>query len=198
MALTRITLLALTIALGGCARQPRITSTATPGTDFTKYRTYAIKPGNVAYPGASDPEREAIAQRIQDAVAMELEGRGLVPQPEGPDVVVTYTAGAREVGGDAAPVRAPVGVDVRGPAGGGYDEPGAVTAREWPDAAADMEGRGRYREGTLVIDLLDGQSRHLVWRATATLELASDRGGRMIGPTVSRAFESLPLGTRAR
>jgi hypothetical protein len=107
-------------------------------------------------------------------------------------VIVTYTAGARQAGGAAggAASRAPVGVDISGP--GGYDEPGAVRARELPDAAADAELR-RYNDGSLVIDLLDGQTRRLVWRATADLELASDRGGRMIDAVVRRAFAALPL-----
>ena len=184
-------------AAAGCSRQPRVTSTATPGTDFSRYRTYAIKPGNVVYPGAPPEQRDAITKRIQDALAAELEARGLEPQPEEPDLVVTYTAGARQAGGGAEMVRAPAGVDVRGPAGTGYDEPGVVMPREWPDAAADLETRGRYQEGTLVIDLLDGRSRHLVWRATADLELASDLGARRIDPTVARAFAGLPLGNRA-
>ena len=184
-------------AAAGCAKQPRVTSTVTPGTDFSRYRTYAIRPGNVVYPGASAEKRDAIVQLIQDAVAAELEARGLQPQPDEPDLVVTYTAGARQMGGGPDLGRAPAGVNVRGPGGGGYDEPGAVVAREWPDAAADMESRERYQEGTLMIDLLDGKSRHLVWRATADAELASDGSGRRIAPIIARAFAGLPLGTRA-
>src|SRR5688572_10530313 len=158
-------------AAAGCSKQPRVTSTATPGTDFSRYRTYAIRPGNVVYPGASTERRDAIVQMIQDAVAAELEARGLQPQPDEPDLVVTYTAGARQAGGAADVGRAPAGVNLRGPGGGGYDEPGAITVREGPDAAVDMDSGGRYQEGTLMIDLLDGKSRHLVWRATADAEL---------------------------
>src|SRR3990170_172784 len=67
-----VLVLVLAAAAAGCSRQPRVTSTATPGTDFGKYRTYAIKPGNVAYPGAPPEQRDAIAHRIQDALAAEL------------------------------------------------------------------------------------------------------------------------------
>jgi hypothetical protein len=55
-----------------------------PGADVTRYQTYAIRPGNVAYPGAPEAQRAEIERRIQHAVAAELEGRGLEPQPEGP------------------------------------------------------------------------------------------------------------------
>jgi hypothetical protein len=179
----------------GCGRQPAVRARAVGGGDFTRYRTYAIKPGNVVYPGAPAAQVEEIERRIQDAVAAELEARGLTPQPDEPDLIVTYTAGAQRAGGAAAAqARAPVGVDVRGPAGGGYDDPGAVAAREWPDASADLADRRQYITGNLVIDLLDGPSRKLVWRATAAdLEIASDRGARRIVQAVARAFEEYPV-----
>ena len=190
------TWLVLAAALGssGCSPGPAVRANAMAGTaELAGYRSYAIRPGTVVYPGASAEQRAAIEQRIQDAVASELEARGLTPQPDGPDVIVTYTAGAQQRAAGDDGVRAPEGVDVRGPAGGGYDEPGAVRAREWPDGDADRQSRRRYTEGNLVIDLLDGTSRRLVWRATANLELASDRGARMIGQVVARAFERYPV-----
>ena len=188
-------MLMLGAAAAGCAQGPVVKAHATGGADFARYQTYAIKPGNVVYPGAPAAQREEIEQRIQDAVAAELEARGLAPQPDEPDLIVTYTAGAQRTDVPAVvDVRAPQGVDVRGPAGTGYDEPGAVTAREWPDASADLASRrGRYTEGNLVVDLLDGRTRKLVWRATANLELASDRGARMIGAVIARAFERYPV-----
>jgi len=186
-------LLVAVTGLSGCARQPVVKAHATSGADFGGYRTYAIKPGNVVYPGAPTAQRAQIELRVQDAVADELEARGLTPQPDGPDVIVTYTAGAQRRDVAADEVRAPDGVDVRGAAGGGYDEPGAVTAREWLGSSADLHARRRYTEGNLVIDLLDGKTRKLVWRATVNLELASDRGARMIGPIVARAFDRYPV-----
>ena len=191
----RLTLFFLTllVMVVGCAPQVRVQTT--PGIDFTRYRTYAIRPGNVVYPGASEAQREEIVQRVQNAVAVELESRGLLPQPDGPDVIVTYTASAQAQGASGA-ARAPEGQDVRGPGGNPYDEPGLVRARELPDAAADQEFRGRYGQGNLVIDLLDGKSRRLAWRAMASVELASDRRGRVIEQVVTKAFEELPLGRR--
>lgn len=188
---------AVVLAACGCARAPAVRANAMAGAaEFQRYRTYAIRPGNVVYPGAPAAQRAEIERRIQDAVAAELEARGLTPQPDGPDVIVTYTAGAQQREAAEQGARAPEGVDVRGPAGSGYDEPGAVRAREWPDADADLRSRRRYTEGNLVIDLLDGQSRKLVWRATANLELASDRGARMIDQVVARAFERYPVPRR--
>src|SRR5688500_14808009 len=110
--------IALAIFAAGCSPQPRIRSQATPGTDFSKYRTYAIKPGNVAYPGASEAQRAQIEQRIQEAVARELEARGLTPQPDDPELIVTYTAGAQQQQKTTGAVERPAeGVDIRGPSG---------------------------------------------------------------------------------
>ena len=186
----------LAILATGCAQQPRIRTQVTPGTDFSKYHTYAIRPGNVVYPGASEAQRAEVEKRIQDAIARELESRGLIPQPDDPELIVTYTAGAQQQQQKTtgAVDRPADGVDVRGPSG--YDEPGQVRARELPDAAADMEFRRGYAEGNLVIDLLDAKTGRLVWRATVNLELASDRGGRLIEPIVAKAFADVPLGAR--
>ena len=187
--------LLLTLLLVGCTG-PKVRVQTTPGIDFTKYRTYAIKPGNVVYPGAPEERREEIAKRIQDAVAMELEPRGLAPQPEQPDLVVTYTASAKVQQPSGESGRAPVGQDIREPGGNPFDEPGALRALESPDAGADQGFRGRYVQGNLVIDLLDGKTRRLAWRAMASVELASDKRGRLIEQVVSKAFEELPLGKR--
>jgi hypothetical protein len=201
MQLTRCVSLVFTLVLltAGCAHQPRVRTTVTPGTDFSKYHTYAIKPGNIVYPGSSPDARKELEQRIQGAVAAELEGRGLVPQPEQPDLVVTYTASAQTAtatgtSGGSTGQALPEGVDVRG-GGGGYDEPGLVQAREPVDPGASDEWRRRYREGNLVIDLLDGKTRRLIWRATSSeVELASDRNSRLLDSVIQRAFEGLSLG----
>jgi hypothetical protein len=195
-----VPLFSLMFVVGGCAMEPRVTTQPTPGTDFSKYRTYAIKPGNIAYPGMAEAPRAEVARRIQDAIARSLESRGLAPQPDEPDLVVTYTAGARQAGGPTGRAgHAPTGVDIRGPGGTGYDEPGMVQPREWDDPAAEYEARSGgsgngYSEGTVVIDLLDGNSRKLVWRARAEMEVASPRGARMIDSVVDRAFSEVSLG----
>jgi hypothetical protein len=184
--------LILVAAVVGCSPAPRVQVQTTPGIDFTKYRTYAIKPGNIVYPGSTDAGRQQIAQRLQDAVAMELEARGLAPQPEGPDLIVTYTASAQPTESSGPAVRAAEGVNVRGPGGNPYDEPGGVAPRELPDASVDQEFRRKYTEGNLVIDLLDGKSRRLTWRAMANAEIDSNRGGKRLEQVVARAFEQFP------
>ncbi len=188
-----IALLVISISTG-CMTEPRVRAVATPGTDFSKYHTYAIRPGNVVYPGASQAQLKEITQRIQDAVAGELEPRGLTPQPESPDLIVTYTAGAQAViGSKEVARRAPTGENIREPGGGGYDEPGVVLPRDWA-GATEVESRGQYTEGNLVLDLLDGKSRKLVWRATINGEVASDHSGKRLNSAIAKAFKDVQLG----
>lgn len=177
----------------GCSGHSAVKVQPTPGTDFSKYQTYAIKPGNVSYPGAAAAEREAIERIVQNTIAARLESQGLVPQPDAPDLVVTYTVGARNNSGPAVTSRPPVGVDSRAPGGNPYDEPGAVMTREGPDASADAELRAGNVDGNLVIDLLDGKSRRLVWRATSRLDLTASRRARVIQSVVDDAFAGLAL-----
>lgn len=183
-------------ALTGCSSQPRVKAQVTPGTDFSKYRTYAIKPGNVVFPGAPDTERQDVIQKLQDAIAAEMESRGLEPQPDAPDLIVTYTVGANPQQVAARGKRAPVGVDIRDPGGNPYDEPGLVMPRELPDASADTEIRRYNVEANVIIDLLDGRSRRLVWRATSVIDLTPTRRARSIDRVVRKAFADLPLGLR--
>ena len=185
-------LVALVVVVSGCSGNSPVKVHPTPGTDFSKYQTYAIRPGNVVYPGASEAERGGIEQLVQDTIGASLESRGLAPQPDEPDLVVTYTLGARATGGFGSGARPPVGQDAREPSGNPYDEPGYVRAPEFPDAAADAEMRAGNVRGNVVIDLLDGKSRRLVWRATADVDMAPSRRARAIRSVVERAFAEVP------
>lgn len=185
------------IVLSGCAQQPTVRAKATAGIDFSKYHTYAIKPGNIVYPGASDEQRGSIAQRIQNAVGEELESRGLVLQRENPDLIVTYTASAQAVNQSDPAVRAIQGGNIRGSGGNPYDEPGLVQERPSIEVPGDQEYRRGYTEGNLLIDLLDSKNRRLVWRAMANAELASDQKGKRIEKVITQAFEQFPISRTA-
>jgi hypothetical protein len=181
------------IVIAGCAQQPTVRAKATAGIDFSRYRTYAIRPGNIVYPGASEEQRTRIGERIQNTVGEELESRGLTAQPESPDLIVTYTASAQAVNPSEPAVRAIQGGNTRGPGGNPYDEPGLVQERPGVEVPTDQEFRRGYTEGNLLIDLLDGKNRRLVWRAMANAELASDQKGKRIEKVITQAFEQFPI-----
>ena len=189
---TLVRALLLAPLLAGCSPHAPLKVQPTAGTDFSKYQTYAIKPGNVVFPGASAAERARLERMVQDAVAARLEARGLVPQPDEPDLVVTYTVGARGGGFGPDGGRPPVGIEADAPTVNPYDQPGYVQPPGWTEPDPGAELRLGSVEGNLVIDLLDGNSRRLVWRATSGLDLTPARRLRAIESVVDRAFADLP------
>jgi hypothetical protein len=149
-----------------------------PTADFSRYRTYTLERGKVV----SDeqpaiPPNPLVEDRISRAIGLELAKRGLHPASPGQaDLIATYTAGAREKQDLVTAVS---------PAVGPYDQwywgPGFEDV--WVD---------QYREGTLVIDLLDARTRKLVWRAIARAEDKDFNNADFIRATVDKALDKYP------
>jgi len=129
-----------------------------PAVDFSRLRSYAWQPHSLEL---SDPmiDTDLLRVRVQRAVDSELERKGLVPAAEGaaPDVLVDYHVSTRER------------VDlVTFPATWGYG-PG------WYYGIGTEVQSREYTQGTLVIDFVDGATKLLVWRGTASAEITRSR-----------------------
>ncbi len=80
----------LALALLGCASPVKVETEAHPGTDFSRYETYAVTP-----PATGDP---ALRERVERAIAHELDARGLSEAPrETAELLVGFQVRAREV-----------------------------------------------------------------------------------------------------
>src|SRR6188508_1316804 len=118
------------------------------GVDLQRYRTFAIQPGPIALADTSTPD-STVQDRIRDALRRELERKGIVQTAvRKPDMIVTYAASSKE-------------------------------KREWIETASTDPhwsccGYQFFPEdvehGTLIIDVIDGSSGELVWRAIAKAE----------------------------
>lgn len=114
------------------------------GIDFSKYKTFAIRAGNL---NSKSPalNSELVKKQIDADIERSLTARGLELVTGRSDLNVRYTLGsARRVETEAYPA--------------GW--------RGWGTRIV----RVPYAEGTLVIDLRDPATRSLVWRAIATEE----------------------------
>ena len=146
---------ALLLLLNGCSSVSYVTDWDTQN-DFSQYRTFAW------YELAATPDRGTqpaapnaiVADRIRRSVQSALASKGLTPEAAGEaDLLVTYhIACARACGsttrdGDTPTAAAGAGVDTVG---------AAVTARH-----------DSLPKGTLIVDVLDGKKRRLVWRGIA-------------------------------
>jgi hypothetical protein len=111
--------------------------------DFTKYKTFAIRAGQL---NSRNPalNSELVRKKIDADIASNLTAKGLTMVSEGPsDLNVRYTLGsARRVEVEAYPA-------------GWY-------------GLGTRYVRVPYAEGTLVIDFRDPTTRSLVWRTIAT------------------------------
>jgi hypothetical protein len=129
-----------------------------PGIDFSRFHSYAWQPHSLEL---SDPmiDTDLLRVRVQRAVDAELERKGLVPGAEGatPDLLVDYHVSTREK------------VDlVTFPSTWGYG-PGWY----W-GIGTEVQAR-EYTQGTLVLDFVDGATKQLVWRGTASAEITRSR-----------------------
>lgn len=157
-------------ALAGCAT----TSVKTDydhRADFTRYRTYAIRPGRLAIERMANPGDSLVRDRIHDALRQGLARRGLAQEPLGSaDLIVTYGAGAetkREL------------VETLG---GGIDG----------NYGADNIWSRDVQQGTLVIDVLESGSDRLVWRSIAKAENKDFRSEDFIERAVDKALKQFP------
>jgi hypothetical protein len=174
-------LLGLLVTVGSCSTVSYIQDWDTQR-DFSAYQSFAWfeRPPSQ---NRGQPPTEAnsiVTNRIRRAVSADFERRGLVPEPVGEaDIFVTYylVLRARTVlhhSGWAFPY---------GRWGWGY---GWGWGGGWTSART-------FTEGTLVVDVLDGKRRELVWRGIA------DGAFRKPNPTdeqvarvVTRVLEGFP------
>lgn len=140
----------LFLALIGCAGLT-VDTDYDAGFDFTRLKTF-----DWAAPGPDAAVDELVEKRLRSAVNNELQSRGYRLSSEAPDFLVsmlvttqTSTAGSVGVG---ASVGIPIGRGVVS-VGGGKSEPRVK------------------KEGTLVLDFVDANSRSLIWKGTASAAL---------------------------
>ena len=140
-----VAVVGLWLIVAQTARAQKVTMEFDQSIDFSKYKTFAIRDGqlNSRNPALSSP---LVKKQIEANIQNDLTAKGLTMVSSGPaDLNVRYTFGAaRKTEVEAYPA-------------GWYG---------WGTRYV----RVPYAEGTLVIDLRDPTTRSLVWRAIAAEE----------------------------
>jgi len=163
-----LALLVLGLLAAQGARAQKVTMEFDQTIDFSKYKTFAIRDGqlNSKNPALSS---ELIKKQIEADIQSDLTAKGLTMVANGPsDLNVRYTFGAaRKTEIEAYPA-------------GWY-------------GMGTRYVRVPYAEGTLVIDLRDPTTRSLVWRAIAAEDKsdASKIQGKL-NDMVKKAIEKYP------
>ena len=157
-----------------------------PAADFTQFHTFAFGGlTDITKTGLLD--NSLVRKRIESALLRELTKKGLreVKAEERPDLLVHYWLGTvdkQQISGTASPTVGYYGG--RGGYGGGYGWGagyGTVTTYE-------------YKEGTLVVDLVEPAKKELQWRATmvAILEDTTEENIELGNKAIAKAFENYP------
>jgi hypothetical protein len=149
-------LAALCASLAGCAGA-RITTEFNPKLDYKTFRTYAWNPAMPGTEQAASIRNPAVYALVRDAVERELANKGLQRVDTGsPDLLVSVHG----MGKDRIEVQS------YGYAYGGYGYYGGPFG--YPAPVAMGASVQTYRDGTLIVDLIDARTKELAWRGTAS------------------------------
>lgn len=143
--------------------------------NFTRYKSFAWMKMNSSRGDSGEPTLMNSAltrKRISAAIEKELVGKGLIMQANQPDIYITFHSAVKDK------------VDVER-YGYRYGRWGQV----W-DVRTDVY---RYKEGAIVVDLIDATSRDLVWRGIAKDIIDSDdTPDEIVSKSVRALFKEYP------
>ena len=131
--------------------------------DFSAFKTYNWRKARAA--------NDIADNRIRTAIAAQLSKKGFTESESGGDVLVTYRVTSK----DKRETERIPNMNRRGIYGGS-----TRTSRV-------------YTQGTLLIDILDGKSKELIWRATCK-DSVNDvaKFEKRLGDDVEKAFKKFP------
>ncbi len=146
---------------------PTVKVTFEKETDFSRYKTYDWVPTQTQ---AENPVNHI---RITRAVERELEAKGLKKSMESPDLRVTYFAKVEK--------------KLRGQ---GYQEDSQWQPTSDLRTVVDFK---RVQEGTIIVELLDEDTKLTLWRGVATGKAPPpDEVGPVIDTTIKKILAAYP------
>jgi hypothetical protein len=180
-----VSLALLVLVLAGCAsRGPSVHVRADPAAALASYQTY----GFVAEPGTNRAGYSTfVTGYFKQAVRREMDARGYRYDEANPDLLVNFSANAREV----TEVRSTP--NFGGPPFGYYGYRGGLY-RWGPWYGQDVDTI-RYRVGTANVDVVDARRKEMIWEGVAegTLSSKAMRDPKQaIDAAVRAMFEKFP------
>ncbi len=187
-----ILLFSILILIFSCG--PRVTTTNPAGTNLSNYDTFAYLPNTNAEVEGMSYNDENINQGIVEAVRTNLRQEGFELERNNPDLLVLLsTATDREIATSTDPVYATypytAGITSVSPYYGsnyyyGYGGYNNVIGYDTDTYA--------YKEGTLVINLIDRQTKNTVWKGVATDAIYDQTSPDAIQKMVNDIFQEFP------
>jgi hypothetical protein len=174
-------------------------SEKTKGVDYKKYKTYAwMATKDTAYTKLA--EKKQVEKALAAAVIQQLSKRGMTLDTLNPDCLFTYTLVLNKTysyGEAPPPVYAPQ--TNPGALPGQYDMyyyVPASTAYYNPELYQGQMKVTTFRDGALVIDMIDRSSKQIIWRTSASgkVDERDRKGVRLtINEIVPAMFKKFPI-----
>lgn len=181
----RLALIVLLLSLlGGCATGPRILTDGDPAVDVGAYGSFGF-----FEPLATDTAGYStlLTARLKAATRRQLEARGYAYDEVNPSLLVNFNVNIVE----KTEIRSSPSVT----AGFGYYGYRHGMYGAWSGYPYDIESTN-YRQGTLVIDVVDATRRTLVWQGVAEGRITrklSDNPASAVDTAVSQILASFPM-----
>jgi hypothetical protein len=154
-------------------------------TDFRQYKTFAVDVGRIVRSDGVVDEGNTLAEnRLRQAVTREFEARGLEPSDAGADLVIRVSnrETERTTIVSSGFSHSPWGFRRRW---GYWGYPG------WGPYGGDVWTR-RFIESSVILDVVDGDTGDLVYRAQVTDEVGSNPD-KHIAKAVDKALKKFPV-----
>jgi len=168
-------------------------SEKTPGIDFQNYKTYAWLPTkDTSFTKLAN--KKTVESALASAVSQQLNARGMKFDSLTPDCLFTYSlvlSKTYEVGQAPPPVYAPN--SNAGALPGQYDMyyyVPASTAMYNPDLYQGSMKVTTFRDGTLVIDMIDRKTNQIVWRTNAQGKV-NEKERQGVRPTINEIVPAM-------
>jgi hypothetical protein len=174
--MNRIFIVALFFIVGGCSPEIRVYSDHDPDYDLKKYTTFSwAQKENIGLGNNPLYYNELNDKRIKSAVQEQLTSRGYFLAAEKPDLILHYHI----IVDDQSIVTTE-------PHGYSYSP-------YWLNMHTNVH---QYREGTLIIDLMESKTNGLVWRGWASSAIdvvyTPDKIDHLIKASVVKIFKKFP------
>ncbi len=188
LTLPRIGGVALLVVLcAACAGPPRIDTETAPSADFSQRRTFAWQDSQASYDPEPKPQDvEAVKTAIHEAVVSQLASKGYSEATQTPDFLVSFHLVVTET---AAPddlcVRRYMIFEV---------QISASPLDVYEICRADpLMQRRTLRKGTLVVFVVDAETRTLLWQGVADEGLVTNKNQiQKLQSAVEEMFVSFP------
>jgi hypothetical protein len=177
--------------MAGCSKYT-VRSVTSETADFTRYRTFAWLP---AGDSTNSFYRNDIAQeRLVDEASKQLQARGLTLNNRRPDLLVKFTA---RVNNKKQTYREPVYYQPAPEFYGVYYRGNRYYyryRRSFPIYVGDRERTVAYKEGTVIIDVIDRKQSKVIWRGWSEGQVSNaQEATNEVRDVVGKIFEKYPV-----